>query len=184
MERDEAIAYLSTIGPHSNPPKIRTALDAIKPGPDDETWLRKIWTNAAAALDALQHHDGSPGARVNRADARDELQAAVEALLDEMGQLDGTEPVTAPVTDMPGGAENNPVTADVTGYPRALGVLEAYRILTLAEQEWFRAQTHLTETPDVTRLCACGCGRAVTSPRREARYATGACRVRAHRARA
>jgi hypothetical protein len=33
------------------------------------------------------------------------------------------------------------------------------------------------------RSCACGCGRPVTSPRPEARYATGACRVRAHRAR-
>jgi hypothetical protein len=38
-------------------------------------------------------------------------------------------------------------------------------------------------TPAVTaRLCACGCGRPVTSPRPEAKYATGACRVRAHRA--
>jgi hypothetical protein len=38
-------------------------------------------------------------------------------------------------------------------------------------------------TPSVTvRACACGCGQPVTSPRPEARYATGACRVRAHRA--
>lgn len=37
-------------------------------------------------------------------------------------------------------------------------------------------------TPDVTaRSCACGCGQPVISPRPEARYATGACRVRAHR---
>jgi hypothetical protein len=36
---------------------------------------------------------------------------------------------------------------------------------------------------DVTgRSCACGCGQPVTSLRPEARYATGACRVRAHRA--
>lgn len=34
-----------------------------------------------------------------------------------------------------------------------------------------------------SRLCACGCGQPVTSPRPEARYATPACRVRAHRAR-
>ena len=41
----------------------------------------------------------------------------------------------------------------------------------------------LAVTPAVTeRPCACGCGRSVTSPRPEARYATGACRVRAHRA--
>lgn len=33
------------------------------------------------------------------------------------------------------------------------------------------------------RYCACGCGRPVPSPRSEARFATGACRVRAHRAR-
>jgi hypothetical protein len=39
-------------------------------------------------------------------------------------------------------------------------------------------------TPPVTgRLCACGCGQPVTSPRPEAKYATGACRVRAHRER-
>jgi hypothetical protein len=40
-------------------------------------------------------------------------------------------------------------------------------------------------TPAVTpaRPCACGCGQPITSPRPEARYATGACRVRAHRAR-
>ena len=37
--------------------------------------------------------------------------------------------------------------------------------------------------PDLAlRLCACGCGRPVTSWRPDARYATGACRVRAHRA--
>jgi hypothetical protein len=37
-------------------------------------------------------------------------------------------------------------------------------------------------TPPVSdRLCACGCGQPVTSPRPEARYATPACRVRAHR---
>ena len=35
----------------------------------------------------------------------------------------------------------------------------------------------------VTRPCACGCAQPVTSPRPEARYATGACRVRAHRKR-
>jgi len=35
----------------------------------------------------------------------------------------------------------------------------------------------------LTRLCACGCGQPLTSPRPEARYATGACRVRAHRVR-
>jgi hypothetical protein len=41
------------------------------------------------------------------------------------------------------------------------------------------------ETAAVTpRACACGCGEPVTSPRPEARYATGACRVRAHRERA
>jgi hypothetical protein len=34
----------------------------------------------------------------------------------------------------------------------------------------------------ILRPCACGCGQPVTSPRPEARYATGACRVRAHRA--
>ncbi len=39
-------------------------------------------------------------------------------------------------------------------------------------------------TPDVTRPCACGCGQSVTSARPEARYASTACRVRAHRARA
>jgi hypothetical protein len=33
------------------------------------------------------------------------------------------------------------------------------------------------------RLCACGCGELLTSPRPEALYATGACRVRALRAR-
>ena len=33
------------------------------------------------------------------------------------------------------------------------------------------------------RECACSCGQPVTSPRPEAIYATGACRVRAHRAR-
>lgn len=39
-------------------------------------------------------------------------------------------------------------------------------------------------TASVTeRLCACGCGRPVTSPRPEARYAAGACRVRALRER-
>ena len=38
-------------------------------------------------------------------------------------------------------------------------------------------------TPAVTkRVCVCGCGRPVSSPRPEAKYATGACRVRAHRA--
>jgi hypothetical protein len=36
-------------------------------------------------------------------------------------------------------------------------------------------------TPE--RPCACGCGQPVSSPRPEARYATAACRVRAHRAR-
>jgi hypothetical protein len=40
-------------------------------------------------------------------------------------------------------------------------------------------------TPPVTqRPCVCGCGQPVTSPRPEAKYATGACRVRAHRDRA
>jgi hypothetical protein len=43
-------------------------------------------------------------------------------------------------------------------------------------------QTGLVTSP-VTRLCACGCGEPVTSPRPEAKYATGACRVRAHRER-
>ena len=33
------------------------------------------------------------------------------------------------------------------------------------------------------RPCACGCGRILTSPRRNARYATAACRVKACRAR-
>jgi hypothetical protein len=41
----------------------------------------------------------------------------------------------------------------------------------------------LPETSAVTeRPCACGCGQPVTSPRPEAKYATGACRVRALRA--
>jgi hypothetical protein len=31
------------------------------------------------------------------------------------------------------------------------------------------------------RLCACGCRQPVTSPRPEAKYASGACRVRVHR---
>jgi hypothetical protein len=35
--------------------------------------------------------------------------------------------------------------------------------------------------PGTTRPCACGCGQPVTSPRPEAKYATGACRVRVHR---
>lgn len=39
-------------------------------------------------------------------------------------------------------------------------------------------------TSAATRPCACGCGRPVLSPRPEAKYATGACRVRAHRERA
>ena len=39
------------------------------------------------------------------------------------------------------------------------------------------------ETPPATeRLCACGCGWPVTSSRPEAKYATAACRERAHRA--
>ena len=38
------------------------------------------------------------------------------------------------------------------------------------------------ETAAVTpRACACGCGQPITSPRPEAKYATGACRVRAYR---
>ena len=42
----------------------------------------------------------------------------------------------------------------------------------------------LDVTPVATeRLCACGCGEPVTSPRPEAKYATGACRVRALRRR-
>lgn len=36
--------------------------------------------------------------------------------------------------------------------------------------------------PGAPRLCACSCGQPVTSPRPEAKYATPACRVRAHRA--
>jgi hypothetical protein len=45
-------------------------------------------------------------------------------------------------------------------------------------------KTHDAVTAPVTeRLCACGCGQQVTSQRPEAKYATGACRVRAHRAR-
>ncbi len=44
-------------------------------------------------------------------------------------------------------------------------------------------QAESGETPPATeRLCACGCGWPVTSPRPEAKYATAACRVRAHRA--
>ncbi len=39
-------------------------------------------------------------------------------------------------------------------------------------------------TAGVTRSCECGCGAPVTSARPEARYASPACRVRAHRARA
>jgi hypothetical protein len=38
-------------------------------------------------------------------------------------------------------------------------------------------------TPRSGKLCACGCGQLVTSPRPEAKFATPACRVRAHRAR-
>ncbi len=51
----------------------------------------------------------------------------------------------------------------------------------------FRADSGRDVTSVVTeralRPCACGCGQPVTSARPEARYATGACRVRAHRAR-
>jgi hypothetical protein len=44
-----------------------------------------------------------------------------------------------------------------------------------------------TYTPSVTpavtgRLCACGCGRPVAGHRADAKYASAACRVRAHRA--
>ena len=39
------------------------------------------------------------------------------------------------------------------------------------------------ETSEPLRLCACGCGTAITG-RRDARYAGDACRQRAHRARA
>jgi hypothetical protein len=42
--------------------------------------------------------------------------------------------------------------------------------------------TEVMVTAGVSKLCACGCGRLVTSARPEAKYATGACRVRAHRA--
>lgn len=46
------------------------------------------------------------------------------------------------------------------------------------------AEAAAAVTPAVTRLCGCGCGQPVTSARPEARYASPACRVRAHRARA
>lgn len=45
------------------------------------------------------------------------------------------------------------------------------------------AERFVAGTAPAVRACACGCGQPVTSPRPEARYATGACRVRAHRAR-
>jgi hypothetical protein len=47
-----------------------------------------------------------------------------------------------------------------------------------------RRLNHAPVTPAVTgRLCACGCGQPITSARPEAKYASGACRVRAHRTR-
>jgi hypothetical protein len=64
---------------------------------------------------------------------------------------------------------------------RAVG--ELIRELMVTRALLRRAAARLV-TPAVTdRLCACGCGRPVTSARPEARYATGACRVRAHRER-
>jgi len=82
---------------------------------------------------------------------------------------------------------------------RTLGLASVTPAVTEHEHEWrtvyarrvteddFRADSGRDVTSVVTeralRPCACGCGQPVTSARPEARYATGACRVRAHRAR-
>ena len=44
----------------------------------------------------------------------------------------------------------------------------------------------VTPTPPAVtaKLCACGCGKPVSGARSDAQYATGACRVRAHRRKA
>jgi hypothetical protein len=61
--------------------------------------------------------------------------------------------------------------------------VEAWRWKAVPGTAQIIARIEPAVTPAVTdRPCACGCGRPVTSPRPEAKYASGACRVRAHRA--
>jgi hypothetical protein len=98
------------------------------------------------------------------------LRKQVRALMRTDG-LDGRP--TWPHTPQP--RESATVTAS-----GRIGELEA-------ENERLRRELARLRADPVTaavtgRLCACGCGQPVTSPRPEARYATGACRVRAHRA--
>ena len=62
--------------------------------------------------------------------------------------------------------------AVVDGISRAVAALDSIRD--------FSSVTDVT-IPLQPRLCACGCGRPVSGHRSDAKYATGACRVRAHR---
>jgi len=70
-----------------------------------------------------------------------------------------------------------PVTDAVADESELVKALRAQTGVLTAELDAYRR-----EYGTAIRRCACGCGQPVTSPRPEARYATGACRVRAHRA--
>jgi len=62
--------------------------------------------------------------------------------------------------------------------------LECWASMSARTRRDFLDYTRLSPvTADVTRACACGCGQRVLSSRPEARYASNACRVRAHRSR-
>ncbi len=75
-------------------------------------------------------------------------------------------------------------TADLREGLKTAMAVAVYPYLELV---WELAQQHAgtgTVTPAATgRFCACGCEQPVTSPRPEAKYATGACRVRVLRRR-
>jgi hypothetical protein len=194
MDAAEALAYLSTIGPHSNVPRIRAALTAVEPGPDAGTWLNRTWADAIAALDGIENRTGgAPEARIRRADARDELLAAVEALLSEMSQPTATEPLTPQSDSLAVGldAQDWQVKADIflADAEDALGQLrtdkpaDTRRLASLlAEAADLISRRPVTLTRNEARECE-QCGKPFTAGRADARYCSGACRVRAHRAR-
>jgi len=172
---DSAITYLNGVGPRSNLGKIRHSLEALEDSaPGDE------WSSVMCALDeadAVCDSDSGEDADT-KTDARETLEGAIEDLLTA---IEDTQEVTASVTAMAPAARESELVKALLMVVDLTAQLERSR----QEVEMYRRcyLTARTETPAVTKLCACGCGQPITSPRPEARYATGTCRVRAHRTR-